>query len=139
MLAIEYPGYGLYKGHEPNELQMQEDCETVYDYLTSVVGIEESNVILWGRSLGSGPCSYLASLKQCHSIILMSAFTSIKAAAKDILGWASFVSFIVQDKFRNIDYISKVKCAVFIIHGLLDDLIPYQHAETLAAACKTKC
>jgi abhydrolase domain-containing protein 17 len=69
----------------------------------------------------------------------MSAFTSIKEAAKDILGWASFVSFIVEEKFRNIDHIRNVKCPVFIMHGLLDELIPYQHAETLAAACSTKC
>ena len=125
MLAVEYPGYGLYKGHQTNELQMQEDCEAVYDYLTTVCGVDEQNIILWGRSLGSGPCSYLASLKRCHSIILMSPFASIKAAAKDILGWASFMSFIVEDKFRNIDYIKVVNCPVFIMHGLEDSLIPF--------------
>jgi len=34
MLAVEYPGYGLYKNREPDELVIKEDCETVYDYLT---------------------------------------------------------------------------------------------------------
>jgi fermentation-respiration switch protein FrsA (DUF1100 family) len=34
VLAVEYPGYGLYKGGKPNELKMKEDCENVYDYLT---------------------------------------------------------------------------------------------------------
>jgi alpha-beta hydrolase superfamily lysophospholipase len=41
VLAIEYPGYGLYKTSKPNESQIKEDAEIVYDYLTKCVGIRE--------------------------------------------------------------------------------------------------
>lgn len=41
ILAVEYPGYGLYKGSKPDELKMKEDCENIYDYLTIVAGIKE--------------------------------------------------------------------------------------------------
>lgn len=34
VLAIEYPGYGLYKYSGPDELKMKEDCESIYFYLT---------------------------------------------------------------------------------------------------------
>jgi abhydrolase domain-containing protein 17 len=63
VLAVEYPGYGLYKGSKPDEMKMRADADTIYDYLTTVVGIKEQDVILWGRSMGSGPSSYLASRK----------------------------------------------------------------------------
>ncbi len=41
VLAVEYPGYGLYKGSKPDESKMKEDCETIYDYLSQVCGIRE--------------------------------------------------------------------------------------------------
>jgi abhydrolase domain-containing protein 17 len=104
VLAVEYPGYGLYKDVGPDELMMKEDCETIYDYLTQVCGVKESDVILWGRSMGSGPCSYLASMKQCNSGLMMSPYMSIKEVSRDILGWASFISSIVVERFNNIDY-----------------------------------
>jgi hypothetical protein len=34
VLAIEYPGYGLYKTSKPDENMMREDADTIYDYLT---------------------------------------------------------------------------------------------------------
>ena len=61
VLAVEYPGYGLYKYTAPDEKRIQEDSEIVFDYLTEVMGIKESQIVLFGRSLGSGPSTYLAS------------------------------------------------------------------------------
>ena len=78
--------------------------------------------------MGSGPTSYLSSIKTPNSLLLMSPYTSIKDASKALLGWASFLSVIVYEKFRNIDMIKKARCPVFILHGKLDTLIPYSHA-----------
>ena len=117
VLAVEYPGYGLYKTSKPDEEKMKEDSDTVYDYLTQVVGVKESDVILFGRSMGSGPTSYLASRKECHSLLLMSPYMSIRDAARSLLGWASFLTVIVYERFRNIDLIAEAKCPVFFLHG----------------------
>jgi hypothetical protein len=117
ILAVEYPGYGLYKTSKPSEEQMKEDAEIIYDYLTQCVGINEQDIILFGRSMGSGPTSYLSSIRNPHCLLLMSPYISIKEAAKSLLGWASFLTFIVHEKFRNIDSIKKAKCPVFILHG----------------------
>ena len=86
---------------------MKEDAETVYDYLTKCMGIPESDIILFGRSMGSGPTSHLASKRSPCCLLLMSPYTSIKEAAKSLLGWANFLSFIVYEKFRNIDAIKQ--------------------------------
>jgi fermentation-respiration switch protein FrsA (DUF1100 family) len=65
----------------------------------------------------------------------MSPYTSIKEAAKSLLGWASFLSVIVYEKFRNIDAIKKANCPVFFLHGQLDILIPHQHSLDLYNNC----
>jgi len=85
--------------------------------------------------MGSGPTSYLASARNPHCILLMSAFTSIKDAAKNILGWASFISAVVYERFRNIDYIADAKCPCFFLHGIKDTLIPYSHSVELNNVC----
>lgn len=69
------------------------------------MGINQNNIILFGRSMGSGPTSYLSSVRNPYALILMSPYTSIKNAAKSILGWASFLGFMIYEKFRNIDAI----------------------------------
>jgi len=103
VMAVEYPGYGLYKTSKPDEEKIKQDADTVYDYLTEVCGIREKDIILFGRSMGSGPSSYLASRKNPSSLLLMSPYMSIKDAAKSLFGWAAFMSFVVYERFRNID------------------------------------
>jgi pimeloyl-ACP methyl ester carboxylesterase len=106
VLAVEYPGYGLYKTSNPCENKMKEDSEIVYEYLTKHIGVKEDDIILFGRSMGSGPASYLASRKKVCSLLLMSAYTSIKDVTKSLLGKFSFlITPIVYERFRNIDSI----------------------------------
>jgi fermentation-respiration switch protein FrsA (DUF1100 family) len=78
--------------------------------------------------MGSGPTSYLSSIMNPYALLLMSPYTSIKEAAKSLLGWASFLSVIVYEKFRNIDAIKNAKCPVFFLHGQMDTLIPHSHS-----------
>lgn len=77
VLAVEYPGYGLYKNKGAEERGIKEDAVLIYDYLTTVAGLNEENIVLYGRSMGSGPSSYLASIRNPFCLILMSAYTSI--------------------------------------------------------------
>jgi esterase/lipase len=69
---------------------MKEDAEIVVDYLTKCIGLNESDIIIFGRSMGSGPATYLASKINAYSLFLMSPFTSIKDVARNILGWIGF-------------------------------------------------
>jgi abhydrolase domain-containing protein 17 len=104
-LSVEYPGYGLYLG-VPSEEEILKDSELVYDYLTEVLGVKEENIILMGKSLGSGPATHLASHRRPSSLILITPYTSIMECAVDLLG--RFCRYLVNDRFRNIDQINKV-------------------------------
>lgn len=74
---MEYPGYGLYKNMEPDEEIMKEDSLIVYDYLITVVGVREEDIILLGRSMGSGPSTFISSVRNPYALVLMSGYTSI--------------------------------------------------------------
>lgn len=40
-------------------------------------------MIIFGRSIGSGPATHVASLRNPSSLLLMSSFKSIRAIAED--------------------------------------------------------
>lgn len=79
---------------------------TVYEYLTEDFGIDEKNIIVFGRSIGSGPATYLASVKNPGMLVLMSPFTSIIDVAGSLIG--KWVKFMVSDVFRNVDLMENV-------------------------------
>lgn len=85
LLAVEYPGYGQYEG-EPSEEGILKDAETVYDFLTDHLKIPESCIHVFGRSLGTGPTIHLGGVRNPGSIILMSAYLSIKQAGAHFVG-----------------------------------------------------
>src|SRR5690242_15966005 len=129
---MEYPGYSLYIG-SPDANTILEDAVTVYQYITNEAGIHEANIILFGRSIGSGPATHLAAKFKPSALVLMSPYTSIKAVVKSLAG--TLVKSLVAERFRNIDEIKKVKSPVLFIHGMADTLIPKEHSLELLNAC----
>jgi len=65
VIVPEYPGYGIFSG-EPSEKSVNEVCKTLYRFITERKGFNwpSSNLIVCGRSIGSGPACFLASEPQ---------------------------------------------------------------------------
>eukprot|EP00438_Fugacium_kawagutii_P015526 Skav201967 [mRNA] locus=scaffold103:280202:280726:+ [translate_table: standard] len=61
VLAVEYPGYGLLHHMEPSEDAVYEVALTAFRFLVDEIGVRYSQIILFGRSLGSGPAVFLAA------------------------------------------------------------------------------
>lgn len=81
----------------------------------------------FGTSLGTGPSIYLTSNGKYNfrGLILQSPFTSVIRIKVKISNKIFF------DMFPNIDRIHKVNCPVFIIHGKVDEVVPFEHAEVM--------
>lgn len=125
---MEYPGYGMYKG-APEDTTIMQDSEAVYDFLVQRLKIAPKNIIIFGRSIGSGPATYLAANREVGALVLMSAFTSIRAVAKGLAG--RWVQYLIKERFNNLETISRVACPTFLVHGQRDRLISYTHSEEL--------
>lgn len=87
----------------------------IYDFCVHTLNYSAGKVIIVGRSLGSGPAVYLASVRECMLLILISPYTSIRNIAKDL---ASVFGYLVKERFRNNKLIKNVKAPVFILHGM---------------------
>ena len=84
VLAYDYTGYGLSTPHNvaPSEKMCYRNIEAAYHHLTEVMKIPPSEIVLYGRSLGSGPSCYLAKKtaekgNSVAGLILHSPFLSI--------------------------------------------------------------
>ena len=77
VLAIEYPGYGInfHRGVTTQD-EIVSDAHTVIEYLNKKLSIQMADMILFGRSMGSGVViKVLESLeKQPAAAILASAY-----------------------------------------------------------------
>jgi hypothetical protein len=62
IIAMEYPTYGIYEDPEGcSGDKIVNDAEDVFKFLLKETKLQAKDIILFGRSLGSGPSSYLAA------------------------------------------------------------------------------
>ncbi len=125
VMAYDYRGYGLSNG-QPSEANVYQDANATFNYLTDKLKIPKNRIILFGRSLGSGPAVDLASREAVAGLILESPFTStVRVATK--------IKILPFDRFDNIAKIGQVKCPILIFHGTKDAIIPFSHGKQLYA------
>src|SRR5215472_16123831 len=123
VLAYDYEGYGTSEG-KPGEQAAYDDENAAYDYLTQTMKITTDRIIIYGRSVGSGPAVHLAARRPAAGLILQSPFVS----AFRVLTRVPLLPF---DKFPNAKEISNVHCPLLIIHGVNDSVIGLWHGKKL--------
>jgi len=133
ILTVEYPGYGIYQG-QPNEWKMCDDAVKVFDYLVNDLKIDNKNIFIMGRSMGSGPGIYLASKRNPGALILISPYSSIREVVRNMVG--GLLSGLVKERFKNIERIGQVRAPTLFIHGEKDKLVPCKHSVELNKRCK---
>ncbi len=123
ILAYDYQGYGTSEG-KPTEKNTYDDILAAYEYLTETVKTPPERILIYGRSIGSGPSVWLASQKPAGGLILEGAFTSALRVALPI-------QILPFDFYDNLGRIGHVHCPILMIHGRRDRVIPFKHGQTL--------
>lgn len=114
VIGMEYPGYSLYEGH-PSESTIYEDSESLLEFCVDILKFKPSNIIIIGRSIGSGPAIHLNTKNSLGALVLISPFTSIKAVAKNIVG--SIGQLLIKERFNNLEKSKFIRSPTLLIHG----------------------
>jgi fermentation-respiration switch protein FrsA (DUF1100 family) len=126
-LAFDYRGFPGSPG-ELSEENVLADALAVFDWLAE----REDTILLWGRSLGSGPATYVASQREAEALLLETPFVSAVAVAADRYGFLP-VGLLMHDQFPVSEWIEEVEEPVFVAHGTADTTIGYTHGERVYA------
>ncbi|ELR13238.1 alpha/beta hydrolase, putative [Acanthamoeba castellanii str. Neff] len=162
VLSYDYRGYGLHPG-VPTEASCYADVEGAYDLLTKEFKIPPSRIILYGRSIGSGPTCYLGqrlcALARAQSrpsswlspsmfcrgvpsgdddsdpmsAMLPAGFVLQSPIASAIRVVSTTLAMLPVDIFVNVNRIGKIEIPTMIIHGTDDEVVPYWHGTELYA------
>ncbi|KAH3762717.1 alpha/beta superfamily hydrolase [Pelomyxa schiedti] len=138
--VVEYIGYGLCAAFgTASEGGCKRSIDAAMFFLINELHIPPSQIFVWGRSIGTGvACGAVANHPASAALgglILTSPYLSVKSLCKTLVG--SAVAAFVMERFNNKKEIEKVTCPVLIIHGKMDTLIPYQHAQELHTRCRS--
>ena len=129
VLIFDYRGYGQSEGRV-SEAGTYGDGEAVWRYLTEERGVEVSEIIVFGRSLGAAIAAYVASENEAGGLILESGFVSVPDLAADLYPWLP-ARWLTRISYPIHEYVQKVTSPVLVVHSKDDEIIPFKHGEEL--------
>ncbi|WP_370480023.1 alpha/beta hydrolase [Tamlana flava] len=127
VLVMDYRSYGKSTG-KLSEEAFYNDAQLFYDYLLK--RYDESEITLYGRSLGTGIATYLASNNNPKRLILESPYYSMVDVAKSRFPFFP-VKPLLKYKFPTFQFVQNVSCPITIVHGTNDDVVPFNSARKL--------
>ena len=136
ILAIDYRGYGQSSGPPPSEAQLYEDAAAAWNHLTHVIGLEPTQLVIYGHSLGGAVAAELA-LRQpaACAIVLESTFTSMADMGR--LRYPIFpIDWLLNQRFDTAERVARLLQPIVIVHGTRDDIVPVGMAEQLFVAAR---
>jgi pimeloyl-ACP methyl ester carboxylesterase len=137
IIGYDYIGYGLSEKLRPTEKRCYESITAVIDYVKNIPDVDNSNIYLMGRSLGTGVViDYVSKNEWNNPILLISPYKSIYTVFFDFPFTSPFISPF--DKFKSIDKLKHITCPIKIFHGTHDELINISHSITLLTNIKNK-
>lgn len=132
LLVTNYRGYGANPG-KPSQAALFQDALAIYDYAVRQPGVHPEDIVVMGRSLGSGVATYLAAHRPVQAAILITPFDSILAVAE--LHYPFFpVSTLLKHPFQSDTFAAQICVPAIIVAGDQDRVVPAVHARRLFAA-----
>ncbi len=132
ILMIDYRGYGKSEG-KPGEKAFYEDGQKAYDWIRQKVSSD--NIILYGRSIGSGVACHIAVNNPAKMLILETPFNNIQDVVHTKYPFL-YLGIPLRHQFPNDENLKKVDYPVHIFHGTKDRVVPYPCAAKLKHSLK---
>ena len=126
VMAIDYPGYGKSPG-APSEEGLYQSAELAYEW--ALESYAKEDVIFYGRSMGSGPASYLSSRYPARMLILETPFHSVPDVLRERNSFVIWWNNAYQ--FPNDKHLQLSDNLTYIFQGTADRIVPYSSAVKL--------
>jgi len=133
-ISVDY--YGTQdSGGKMNLKTMKQSAEDLYEWVRN--HYPDSEIIIIGHSYGAGIATYLASVRECHSLVIAAGYRDISDLYNKIIPvfWGPLKVF-VSNNIRTSEYADKVECPVYIIGSTGDKVLSTSLQEKLSYSFK---
>ena len=137
VLIVDYRGYGQSTG-APSEEGIYRDAEACWRYLTETKDLAPQDVVIFGRSMGGGPATWLAAREKPGAVILESVFTNVPDVGAHHYSFLP-VRALATNQFDNESRVSQIDAPKLFIHSRGDRVVPFKLGrQVFAAAAEPK-
>lgn len=130
----DYRGYGKSRGKRTENL-IYSDAERWYRKVAE--SFPENRICLYGRSLGSGPATWLAARTVPGALVLETPYNNLIEVARHHSPFIPVKAFL-RYTFRNDLRLPEVEAPVLIAHGTKDKIVPYKSGLRLYQTVQKK-
>ena len=124
IFMMDYRSYGKSRG-VTSEAIFHEDVQWIFEEALKICKTTASETIVYGRSLGTGMASKLASKNDVKILILETPFYQIADVPTYYFPLLPYDKFL-KYTFRTHKWLGSVSCNTYIIHGTKDWIVPYK-------------
>lgn len=137
LFIMDYRSFGKSSG-KLSEKALFKDADFCYNYITSKY--PENQVIIYGRSLGTGIATYVAAQHSPKGLILESPYFSILDLTPRALPYLPkfLIPMLLKYHLRTDQWIVHVDAPIAIFHGTEDELVPFDSSTRLLNLIKEK-
>ncbi|MBL9161185.1 MAG: alpha/beta hydrolase [Planctomycetaceae bacterium] len=131
----DYRGYGKSQG-KPQESNLLADARAAQLVLAKRAGIEPSDVVVYGRSLGGAVAVGLAAEHPVRGMVLERTFADMVETAAYHFPWLP-VRWVMKNRYPSIERIVTYRGPLFQSHGTADEVVPFAMGKKLFDAATT--
>lgn len=128
LYLANYRGYGGSTGR-PSERSLLIDAVTLHDYARA----RHDDVVVMGRSLGSGVAVHVASERPVDGLVLVTAYDSLVNVARSHFPFLP-VGLLMRDRYDSAGRAALVTAPVLVVIAGDDEIIPRARSEALVSA-----
>jgi uncharacterized protein len=139
IILPEYRGYDGLTG-KPSYIGTRHDALAALQYIRSMFGVPQDDVVYFGHSLGSAIAAELAALHVPRSLILQSPFSSANEMSRRYLfaAPAFLLTRISRVHFDTVARVKELSCPVSVAHGERDMIVPARMGHAVFDAARVK-
>jgi fermentation-respiration switch protein FrsA (DUF1100 family) len=130
-MIFDYRGYGRSEG-SPDEAGILADARAARTWLARRTQVKESDIVLFGESLGGAVAVDLAA-EGARGLVVDSTFSSLPDVAAWHFPWLP-VGVLLQTRLDSAGKIGKYRGPLLEFHGDRDQTVPIQFGRRLFAA-----
>jgi fermentation-respiration switch protein FrsA (DUF1100 family) len=136
VLILDYRGYGRSEG-KPNEQGVLQDARAARSWLAERAGIDESQIVLLGESIGGAVAVQLAAEAPPRALVLQNPFTSMPDVAAVHYPFLP-VRLLMDTQLNSLAKIKDYRGPLMISHGADDEVVPLAQGRRLFDAASSQ-